>query len=996
MNALKWTMIFCSLVFGGVLFAQKREDQAQERLSRVKIPPTDQMLSKQTPHSPAAMNKTFSDTARLEWVKHFSSNNAPAVDIATDVATDAGGCAYVTGYSESPDAGRDYLTIKYNPLGQELWRARYDGPSHADDVPSALVIDPTGNVCVTGMSMGPSIYYSLTLTYYDYATVKYSPSGQELWVARYSGPDNMSDAAVAIAVDVQGNVYVTGESEHADSIQYGRLGNPDFATIKYSPDGVQEWAARFNGPDNDQETATGLTVDASGNVFVTGTSCAHSDSTEVVTLKYSTGGSEQWVQRMAIDSTGFTRVVGAVADNSGNAYIAGYAGHEYRTSIFLAKYDAEGRRSWVRPYVNPSGLDNIAVSLAMDHSGNVLIAGVGPTYDWLHFGQGVPVLILKYDGAGNLLWEREYTDPINPQEVHFKVSDLAVDRLNNVYITGSCGRHSSAIPFMTDSIFTLEYDANGTAQWARWYGGAPTSRNVGSAVAVDSAGNVVVAGGTGTPNTSKFVTMKYQLSGNREWESQASGEGCSFESLSDMVLDPVGNVYVTGSSLDANTLYDYITAKLNPEGELIWKVVYDGPANHDDRSNAIVLDRLGNVYVTGSSEGVGTSKDWATIKYSASGVVQWVARYNGQNNQDDEGQLITVDSALNVYVAGATASGSRLTTTKYDPSGLQQWTASYDSTNFVAMPGGLCVDRDGNVYVTNPMWYWADAVAFKYNNLGVEVWRVFGGNDIVVDDSGNVYVTGWGYVTGRTAKYASSGAPIWNVYVGGSHLEFDPYGDILIHSSMPSCSGMITRDGALQWNRRDSHIDVAFGFCLDDAGNSYVSGISYDWLTTGTYTMKTSPTGATEWTAAFPNPDNVLFRPLSCHVDASGNLYVAGSAERNDFSSAAIVVKYSQITVPVREEPPTLPGSYSLSQNYPNPFNPSTTIRFSLPVGTLHATSLRVYDVLGREVATLVNEELRPGNHTVRFDGTNLATGVYYYRLESGSFTDTKKLMLLK
>jgi hypothetical protein len=83
-----------------------------------------------------------------------------------------------------------------------------------------------------------------------------------------------------------------------------------------------------------------------------------------------------------------------------------------------------------------------------------------------------------------------------------------------------------------------------------------------------------------------------------------------------------------------------------------------------------------------------------------------------------------------------------------------------------------------------------------------------------------------------------------------------------------------------------------------------------------------------------------------------------------------------------------------LSQNYPNPFNPSTTIKFELP-NTSHV-SLNVYDILGREVSVLVNERKAPGSYEVKFDGSNLASGVYFYRLQTESFVDTKKLLLLR
>ncbi len=95
-----------------------------------------------------------------------------------------------------------------------------------------------------------------------------------------------------------------------------------------------------------------------------------------------------------------------------------------------------------------------------------------------------------------------------------------------------------------------------------------------------------------------------------------------------------------------------------------------------------------------------------------------------------------------------------------------------------------------------------------------------------------------------------------------------------------------------------------------------------------------------------------------------------------------------------------LPGKFELMQNYPNPFNPTTTIEYTIPnvgsVEALSATSLRIYNVLGEEVAVLVNKKQSPGNYAVKFDASDLPSGVYFYTLKCGSRSLTRKMLLMK
>jgi hypothetical protein len=127
-------------------------------------------------------------------------------------------------------------------------------------------------------------------------------------------------------------------------------------------------------------------------------------------------------------------------------------------------------------------------------------------------------------------------------------------------------------------------------------------------------------------------------------------------------------------------------------------------------------------------------------------------------------------------------------------------------------------------------------------------------------------------------------------------------------------------------------------------------------------------------------------------ISASGSI-IAGPLSVSNLQ--AIAMRTDSVATTVAESyTGNIPHSYSLSQNYPNPFNPSTKIRYQLPA-TSHVT-LKVYDVLGREVATLVNEVKEPGTYTVTWDASGVGSGVYFYRLQCGSATETRPMILLR
>ncbi len=111
-------------------------------------------------------------------------------------------------------------------------------------------------------------------------------------------------------------------------------------------------------------------------------------------------------------------------------------------------------------------------------------------------------------------------------------------------------------------------------------------------------------------------------------------------------------------------------------------------------------------------------------------------------------------------------------------------------------------------------------------------------------------------------------------------------------------------------------------------------------------------------------------------------------------SDSTISMTFPTITSVKSDEETKLPSTYALFQNYPNPFNPTTVITYQL--SAVSRVSLKVYDVLGREVRTLVDETQNPGVHEAEFSGNGLASGVYFYKLTAGPFTRVRKMLMLK
>jgi hypothetical protein len=408
----------------------------------------------------------------------------------------------------------------------------------------------------------------------------------------------------------------------------------------------QEWVARYNGISNYHDYATAIVVDNVGNVYVTGHSAGFPTyNNDYVTVKYNSSGVEQWVVRY--DDWRYDYAKAIVGDNTGNVYVAGNCNSDYVT----IKYDSAGVQQWVAIYDGPAGNGDFVYAMAIDNSGNIFVTGESEGID--PYGDYATV---KYNSMGVEQWVSRYNGPGNSNDMPF---GIAVDEAGNVYVTGYSRGLDAAYDYAT-----VKYDSLGYEQWAARYSGPMNSDAGAIDVAVDSAGNVYVTGSDGA-----YATIKYDAQGVEQWVARYLGPDTQAAARA-IALDASCNVYVLGYSFALTTLSDYTTVKYDSSGVELWVVRYDGPNSLSDYAYALAIDNLSNVCVTGYSEG-----DYATVKYDSAGVHQWTARYNGPSSGPDAAYAIAVDVLGNIYVTGnsrGSGTGIDYATIKYSPTGVEE------------------------------------------------------------------------------------------------------------------------------------------------------------------------------------------------------------------------------------------------------------------------------------------------------------------------------------
>ncbi|HMS65741.1 MAG TPA: SBBP repeat-containing protein [Ignavibacteria bacterium] len=414
---------------------------------------------------------------------------------------------------------------------------------------------------------------------------------QTEWVQRFNSPGNYDDYVTDMAIDKSGNVYLTGYVFINDS-------NQNIVTIKYNTFGVQQWARYYDSPDHREDKSTCIAVDDSGNVIVAGTSYMYSSSYDYLTIKYNSFGDSLWVRR----NTEGLSLSSMALDKNGNIYETGIKFGLNSEDIMTVKYDIRGDLIWLRYFNGTADGFDIPLKIYVDNNSNSYISGQTSE----NFSLVPKGIVIKYRENGDEVWA------MHPPSA-FVIFTSKVDDSQNVFSVG----HSE--PNNNTDISILKLDSIGSLIWQRKYNRSdtvPDQDDFYSDYTLDNNRNSIFTC-LNSDNVLRWdiATVKYNQNGDFLW-AKIFGSFSSNDESKSIITDKLGNVYVCGFK-DDGLFPKYLTIKYNPLGDLLWFSTYNNNfpfGSH--KANKILSDTIGNIYVTGVSQGSITGDDIATIKYS--------------------------------------------------------------------------------------------------------------------------------------------------------------------------------------------------------------------------------------------------------------------------------------------------------------------------------------------------------------------------------------------
>ena len=477
--------------------------------------------------------------------------------------------------------------------------------------------------------------------------------------------------------------------------------------------------------------------------------------------------------------------------------------------------------------------------------------------------------------------------------------------------------------------------------------------------------------------------------------------------------------------------YDMYIVKIDGSGTLQWSITIGGSG--DDRANSIIRTTDGGYAIAGYTSSFGAGQyDMYVVKLNSSGTLQWSKTVGGIG--DDRATSIVQTTDGGYAVAGWTTSfgagGFDVYVVKLDGSGTLQWSKTVGGTDS-DYATSIIQNRDGSYAIFGMSASFGngnyDMYVVKLNNLGTIQWsNTFGGAAIEYATS-IIQTTDGGYAAaGYTYSFGAGGFDMliikldsirgglqWSRTVGGGGATGHDFANSIIQTpdggfavagytqsfgEGPSDMYVVKlgSGGSLQWSKTvgGTNIDVANSIIQTPDGGFAVAGYTNSFGAGGNdmYIVKLDGSinicGTSSTPSSISGSGGDLRNFTSTVTSPSPTVTSPSSSTGTGGTLTTICVIGIQ---PISNE---IPGSYELYQNYPNPFNPTTKIK--IQISKLADTKVTVYDILGREVEVLINEQLKPGTYEVEWNAANYTSGVYFYKLAAGDFVETKKMLLVK
>jgi hypothetical protein len=427
--------------------------------------------------------------------------------------------------------------------------------------------------------------------------------------------------------------------------------------------------------------------------------------------------------------------------------------------------------------------------------------------------------------------------------------------------------------------------------------------------------------------------------------------------------------------------YSFYLIKTNANGDTLWTKTIGG-SNADD-AYSVQQTTDGGYIVAGETKSIGAGDyDVYLIKTNQNGVTQWTKTFGGTNTDwassvqqtNDNGYVIVGTTYSfgpgdnNVYLIKTNANGDTL------------WTKTIGRSYPAASWGNSVQQTNDGGYVIAGL---TRAGAGGINKVYL----------IKTTSSGDTLWTktfGWGEGIGHSVRQTSDGG-----YIIGADLDnFDgqSYNVYLIKTNANGDELWTKTYGGNDYDNGGSAQQTTDGgYVIVGNTRSFGTGL-FD-----IYLIKTNTNGDTLWTKTFGGTDQEYGSEVQQTTDGG---YVIAGQTRSSFenanggSSDVYLIKTDANGVVSVNPEESIQLNFSLEQNYPNPFNPTTTIRYSIPVRSF--IKLKVFNLLGQQIATLVEKEQSVGTYTIQWEASDFPSGVYLYSLQSNDFVETKKLILLK